>query len=194
MPRNVSVRAVGFASFILADPYKGVSEASLRLTASLEAAARSVSAALTEYLALPEDPRVREVAVQLMRASIVQELEKVAGTRFSLRVEPDPDWGCVYVITLQANAREALKANLKLQEKYPGIPIVVEWTGETDVTEEELTELLAELLAKGGLRAKAPPGFDAVKAVRESRGALTAYAEACVAPAYRFRRGPRGAS
>jgi len=86
-----------------------------------------------------------------------------------LRVEHDPDWGYVYEVSVDANAREALEANLKLQEKLPGIPIVVEWTGEKDVTDEELVDYLVKIAIKGGFRVEAPPGFDAVKAVRELR-------------------------
>jgi hypothetical protein len=52
----------------------------------------------------------------------------------------------------------------------PGIPVVVEWTGETDVSESELADYLLEIMARGGLRPRAPLGFDAVEAVREVRG------------------------
>jgi hypothetical protein len=47
------------------------------------------------------------------------------------------------------DAREVLDINLRLQEKFKGIPIVFEWTGETDVSEEELSEKLAEILLRG---------------------------------------------
>jgi hypothetical protein len=76
--------------------------------------------------------------------------------------------GYIYYVTIDANAREALDINLRLQEKFKGMPIVFEWTGETDVSGEELSEKLAEILL-GGIRAKALPGFIAVEAVGENR-------------------------
>jgi len=39
--------------------------------------------------------------------------------------------GYVYLITVDVDAREALEINLRLQEMFPGIPIVVRWTGLT---------------------------------------------------------------
>jgi hypothetical protein len=63
-----------------------------------------------------------------------------------------------------------LELNLKLQEMFPRIPVVVEWTGETDVSESELADYLLEIMARGGFKPRAPPGFDIVEAVREARG------------------------
>ena len=152
---DLGVGAGWIASLIVG--LHGIPEAALHLTGPLEAAAQSVSVALAEYSALPT------------RAKIARELERITGGRYSLRVEHDPDWGCVYEVAVGASAREALEANLKLQEKFPGIPIVVEWAGEKDVTDEELVDYLVKIAIKGGFRVEAPPGFDAVKAVRELR-------------------------
>ena len=48
--------------------------------------------------------------------------------------------------------------------------MVVEWTGETDVSESKLVDYLLEIMAKGGFKPRAPPGFDAVEVVGEARG------------------------
>jgi len=105
-----------------------------------------------------------------LREGISRELEGRAGLRYWVDVVRDPDWGLVCVVKVEANAREALELNLRLQERFPGIPVVVRWTGATDVSEEELEDYLVEIVTRGGLRARAPPGFDAVEAVREVRG------------------------
>jgi len=63
-----------------------------------------------------------------------------------------------------------LELNLKLQEMFPRIPVIVKWTGEADVSESELVDYFLEIMARGGFKPRAPPGFDAVEAVREARG------------------------
>jgi len=108
-------------------------------------------------------------AAEKLKARIERECEELTGTPCKVGARYDPDWGCVYEVAVGASAREALEANLKLQEKLPGIPIVVEWAGEKDVTDEELVDYLVKIAIKGGFRVEAPPGFDAVKAVRELR-------------------------
>jgi hypothetical protein len=104
-----------------------------------------------------------------LKARIKQECEELTGSPCKVGARDDPDWGCVYEVAVDANARKALEVNLKLQEKLPGIPIVVEWAGEKDVTDEELVDYLVKIAVKGGFRVEAPPGFNAVKAVRELR-------------------------
>lgn len=101
---------------------------------------------------------------------IERECRELAGAPCRASSHHDPDWGYVYEVTVDASAKRALELNLKLQERLPGVPVVVRWTGETDVTKEELVNYLVEAVVKGGFRARAPPGFDAVKAVREIRG------------------------
>jgi hypothetical protein len=101
---------------------------------------------------------------------IEAELAKQGVSGYKLEWYRDPDWGYVYIVEVGLSARRALELNLKLQEMFPGIPVVVEWTGETDVSESELEDYLLEIMARGGFRPRAPPGFDAVEAVREARG------------------------
>ena len=126
---------------------------------AMDAALTAVLSASAPLLALPEK----------LKACIKQECEELAGSPCKISTRYDPDWGCVYEVKVDAGARKALEVNLKLQEKFPGIPIIVEWAGEKDVTDEELVDYLVRIAVKGGFRVEAPPGFDAVKAVRELR-------------------------
>jgi len=105
-----------------------------------------------------------------VRELIEVELAKQGVSGYKLEWYYDPDWGYVYIVKVGLNARRALELNLKLQEMPPGIPVVVEWTGETDVSESELADYLLEIMARGGFKPRAPPGFDIVEAVREARG------------------------
>ncbi|MFZ8788458.1 MAG: hypothetical protein ACO2OZ_02180, partial [Acidilobaceae archaeon] len=96
-----------------------------------------------------------------VRELIEVELAKQGVSGYKLEWYYDPDWGYVYIVEVDLNARRALELNLKLQEMLPGIPIVVEWTGETDVSESELEDYLLEIMARGGFRPRGAPGFGA---------------------------------
>jgi len=103
-----------------------------------------------------------EVVLQAARALI-------GATPRQVRVEEDPDWGPTYVITLDVKASEALRINLELQRKLPGVPVVVEWTGPTDISNDELLERLVEIAHAGGFRARETGGIDVVKEVSQQR-------------------------
>ena len=103
-----------------------------------------------------------EVVLQAVRAL-------VGATPRQVRVEEDPDWGPTYVITLDVKASEALRINLELQRKLPGVPIVVEWTGPTDISNDELLERLVEIAHAGGFRTRATRGIDVVREVSHQR-------------------------
>ena len=103
-----------------------------------------------------------EIVLQAARALI-------GATPRQVRVEEDPDWGPIYVITLDVKASEALRINLELQKTLPGVPVVVEWTGPTDINNDELLEQLVEIAYAGGFRARATGGIDAVKEVSQQR-------------------------
>ena len=100
---------------------------------------------------------------------IKEELRKLTRAHYKIEWYFDKDWGYVYVVTVNLNARQALELNLKLQERFPRIPVVVKWTGDMDVSDRELIDYLVKILARGGFKAKAQPGFDAVELVREIR-------------------------
>jgi len=120
---------------------KGFEKVEAELFKELESTVQKVLAVLREY------------------ANIVQGFEVIR----------DPDWGYTITITLSSSASEALKLNLRLQEMFKGIPVVVKWTGPKDISDEELADYLVKILNIGGFKAKASPGFSAVEAVREIR-------------------------
>ncbi len=103
-----------------------------------------------------------EIVLQAVRAL-------VGATPRQVRVEEDPDWGPTYVITLDVKASEALRINLELQRKLPGVPVVVEWTGPTDISNDELLERLVEIAHAGGFRARETGSIDVVKEVSQQR-------------------------
>ena len=112
---------------------------------------------------------VVNITVESLKAIVAHEVEEITTAKCQVDVAKDPHWGYIYIITLHANASEALRVNLELQKRHPGVPIVVKWRGAADVTKEELIERILEIARAGGFKAKAPPGFDAVQAVREDR-------------------------
>ena len=103
-----------------------------------------------------------EIALQAARALI-------GATPRQVRIEEDPDWGPTYVITLDARASEALRINLELQKTLPGVPVVVEWTGPTDISNDELLERLVEIAHAGGFRTRATGGIDAAREISQQR-------------------------
>ena len=50
------------------------------------------------------------------------------------------------------------------------IPIFIEWTGKTDVSPEDLGEVIGKVLAKMGVFSATEEIFDAVKILREEWG------------------------
>jgi hypothetical protein len=103
-----------------------------------------------------------EIVLQAVRALI-------GATPRQVRVEEDPDWGPTYVITLDVKASEALRKNLELQRKLPGVPVVVEWTGPTDINNDELLQRLVEIAHAAGFRTTATRGIDPAREVSQQR-------------------------
>jgi len=103
-----------------------------------------------------------EIVLQAVRAL-------VGATPRQVRIEEDPDWGPTYVITLDVKASEALRINLELQRKLPGVPVVVEWTGPTDISKDELLKRLVEIAHAGRFRTRATRGIDVVREVSQQR-------------------------
>jgi len=103
-----------------------------------------------------------EVVLQAARALI-------GAVPRQVRVEEDPDWGPTYIITLDARASEALRISLELQKTLPGVPVVVEWTGPTDISNDELLKRLVETAHAGGFRTRATGGIDVVKEASQQR-------------------------
>ena len=110
------------------------------------------------------------VAATLTAEVVLQAVRALVGaTPRQVRVEEDPDWGPTYVITLDVKASEALRINLELQKTLPGVPVVVEWTGPTDISNDELLKRLVETAHAGGFRTRATGGIDVVKEASQQR-------------------------
>jgi hypothetical protein len=120
-------------------------------------------------LSIIAKPPFREVVVEVVKSIIAHELTRLVNARYSISVVEDADWGLVYVVTLEVNAREALEVNLELQRRFPRVPVVVRWLGSTDLPEEELADYVWRVARAGGFKARAPRGFSSVEAVREVR-------------------------
>jgi hypothetical protein len=103
-----------------------------------------------------------EIAQQAARALIGLAPRQV-------RTEEDPDWGPTYIITLDTRASEALRINLELQKTLPGMPVVVEWTRPTDISNDELLKRPAETAHAGGFRTRTTGDIDVVRHVSQQR-------------------------
>jgi len=97
-------------------------------------------------------------------------VRRFGDVRFTVIEHEDEIWGHVYEVIVHVDARQALELELKLAEVFPGVPIVVRWTGETNVSEDELVDYLVKVMEKSGLRPRALPSFDAVRLIKEERG------------------------
>ena len=92
----------------------------------------------------------------------------------SVRPRFDETWGLVVEASLNLNAREAMRVWLKAEDAInKEFHLVVRWTGENDVTEDEFVGYLIEIAAKAGTPLKAKRGFDAVELIEEMRGRRT---------------------
>ncbi|MFZ8810977.1 MAG: hypothetical protein ACO2PN_23070 [Pyrobaculum sp.] len=101
-----------------------------------------------------------EIALQAAKALI-------GAVPRQVRIEEDPDRGPTY--TLDTRASEALRINLELQKTLPGVPVVVEWTGPTDISNDELLERLVEIAHAGRFRARETGGIDTAREVSQQR-------------------------
>jgi len=110
-------------------------------------------------------------AAAMLTAEIVLQAARalIGAVPRQVKIEEDPDWGPTYIITLDASASEALRINLELQKTLPGVPVVVEWTGPTDISNDELLKRLVEITHAGGFRTRATGGIDVVKEVSQQR-------------------------
>jgi len=110
-------------------------------------------------------------AAAMLTAEIVLQAARalIGAVPRQVRIEEDPDWGPTYIITPDARASEALRINLELQKTLPGMPVVVEWTGPTDISNDELLQRLVEIAHAGGFRAREMGGIDVVKEVSQQR-------------------------
>ncbi len=121
-------------------------------------------------LTVEENAKLRQwFTKEVIGESIKQSLKLLTNLSYTVSEYDDEIWGRVYEIIVHMDAKQALELELRLAETFPGVPIVVKWTGEINVSEDELADYLVKIMMKSHLRAKALLGFDAVRFVREER-------------------------
>ncbi|ABL88634.1 hypothetical protein Pisl_1478 [Pyrobaculum islandicum DSM 4184] len=126
------------------------------------------SLAPSSYETKTETPTASEITVvEVVRRVLTAMRIPVSSIRSVL----DDKIGIYIAVVLEYNAREALKSWLdildRLGEYGINIPIFVDWTGQMDVTPEELGTYLGKALAKMDLLLIMQEPIDAVEAVRE---------------------------
>lgn len=80
--------------------------------------------------------------------------------------------GSYAIAILQCSARQSLEYWMKILDKVQryGIPIFVEWTGDTDVTPEEMGYYLGKVLAKMNVFLATKEPLDIIRILREEWG------------------------
>ena len=86
----------------------------------------------------------------------------------------DPNYGLSIRLIVDLNAKEALELWLRLVEKFPysryGIVLGVRWTGENNVSEDELISYVVKIMITSGIEPVAKRALDVVGELREERG------------------------
>jgi len=98
--------------------------------------------------------RGREVRAPLLKSIEINYADKI---------------GLYAVAVLQCSARRALEYWMKILDKVReyGIPVFVEWTGDTDVAPEEMGQYIGRALAKMNVFPATEKPLDIVKIVEE---------------------------
>jgi hypothetical protein len=106
---------------------------------------------------------ISELARELAGRDVIKEI----------RTYKDPDYGTVIEITFDLDAKEALDLGLKLIKsisfKECEAIIDVKWTGENNVTKNEIEDYLVEVMKEECYRPKAKEPLDIVRELREER-------------------------
>lgn len=123
-----------------------------------------------------QQPQDQEIDISSALRNYVYSLANTLSKGRVLRVDSYSDelYGLVIKVVTDLTAKEALELWLKLidtlrNEGYK-VAVAVEWTGEDNVSQDQLVEYIVRIMVNSGLGPKALPGFDAVSAVREGRG------------------------
>jgi len=92
----------------------------------------------------------------------------------NVMIYSDPNYGLVMRLIVDLNAKDALELWLRLVEKFPyrryGIVLGVRWTGENNVSEDELINYVVKIMITSGLEPIAKRALDVVGELREERG------------------------
>ena len=85
----------------------------------------------------------------------------------------DPAFGETIAVEVDLSAREALELELRALDEgripRQGPIVYVEWTGEVDLSVDELMDLTAEIVRRRGLPPVVAPGVNAAEWIREDR-------------------------
>jgi len=74
----------------------------------------------------------------------------------------------LYIITVDSNAKSSLERWLRVADKLRGLgPVIVKWSGETNVTLAELGRYLGMIFAKMDVYLSMSSSFNAVESLRE---------------------------
>jgi len=87
-----------------------------------------------------------------LSALIFSELMKLGAPVVDVEIRHSETVNLYVLVKHNCDARQVLEYWLKLAErvrKY-GVPVFVEWTGNTDITPEELGKYVGKILAKNG--------------------------------------------
>jgi hypothetical protein len=106
---------------------------------------------------------ISELARELAGRDVIKEIKTYR----------DPDYGTVIEVTFDLDTKEALDLGLKLIKsisfKECKAIIDVKWTGENNVTKDEIEDYLVEVMKEECYRPKAKEPFDVVRELREER-------------------------
>ena len=82
----------------------------------------------------------------------------------------DPNYGLVMRLIVDLNAKDALELWLRFPYRRYGIVLGVRWTGENNVSEDELINYVVKIMITSGLEPIAKRALDVVGELREERG------------------------
>jgi hypothetical protein len=92
----------------------------------------------------------------------------------NIMIYNDLNYGLSIRLIVDLNAKEALELWLRLVEKFPysryGIVLGVRWTGENNVSEDELINYVVKIMITSGIEPIAKRALDVVEELREERG------------------------
>jgi hypothetical protein len=76
--------------------------------------------------------------------------------------------GLYIILTVDSDAKSVLERWLQVADKLRGLgPVIVKWSGETNVTPAELGKYLGMIFAKMGVYLSMSSSFNAIESLRE---------------------------
>ena len=126
-----------------------------------------------EEMKIDIDKEKEKKEIESLRTLIERSLKKL-GTPLleSIEINYADKIGLYAVAILQCNARQALDFWMKILDEMQEfeIPILVEWTGDTDITPEEMGQYIGKALAKMKIFLVTEKPLDIIKIIEEEWG------------------------